>query len=72
MTPRLQRACSGPPESHSEPYAGGPGTAGNPSAIRVVPPDEPPCLTPGAAVALLRILLSAYERLKQKEMRKEN
>jgi hypothetical protein len=29
----------------------------------VVLPDEPPHLTPGAAVPLLRILLKAYEEL---------
>jgi hypothetical protein len=32
-------------------------------AIRVVLPDEPPRLTPGAAAALLRILLKANAKL---------
>jgi hypothetical protein len=31
--------------------------------VRVVLPDEPPRLTPGAAAALLRILLKAYDQL---------
>jgi hypothetical protein len=31
--------------------------------IRVILPDEPPRLTPGAATALLRILLKAHDRL---------
>ena len=33
------------------------------NAVRVVLPDEPPRLTPGAAAALLRILLKARAQL---------
>ena len=43
---------------------------GNGKKLRLVVPDEPPKLTPGAAKALLRILLNAAEhpsRPKQKE-----
>lgn len=37
-------------------------SAGMPWQIRVVTPDEPPTLTPGAAFALLRLLRSAANR----------
>lgn len=72
MTEGLRRACSGPPESGSKPYAAGPGTAGGTVGIRLVPPRDPPHLTPGAALALLRILLKAYDRLRQEERREES
>lgn len=62
----------GPPKSRNRPYdnrpRSGPGRAARrPSprenAVRVVLPDEPPRLTPGAAQALLRILIKAHDRL---------
>jgi hypothetical protein len=64
------KACSGPPKSINRPYdnrpRSGPGraarrTSPDADAVRVVLPDEPPRLTPGAATALLRILLKAAE-----------
>ncbi len=66
-----KKACSAPPRTRNRPYDGrprsGPGRAKRrPSAdedIRVVLPDEPPPLTPGAAAALLRILLKALDQL---------
>ena len=33
------------------------------TAVRVDLPDEPPRLTPGAAAALLRILLKAHDQI---------
>lgn len=64
MAERLQRACSGPPESDSPSYACGPGAA-NVSGVRTVLPEDSPYLTPKAAVVLFRILIKAYERLAQ-------
>jgi hypothetical protein len=63
-----KKACSGPPKSTNRPYdnrpRSGPGraalrTSPDTNAVRVVLPDELPRLTPGAATALLRILLKA-------------
>jgi hypothetical protein len=59
----------GPPKSRNRPYDNrphsGPGLAFRTSpgekTIEVVLPDEPPRLTPGAARALLRVLLKAQE-----------
>ena len=72
MTGQKKRACSGPPKSENRPYdnrpRSGPGratrrTPPDKNAVRVVLPDEPPRLTPGAATALLRILLKARDQL---------
>jgi hypothetical protein len=69
-TGQKKKACSGPPKSPNRPYdnrpRSGPGrearrTSPDTNAVRVVLPDEPPRLTPGAATALLRILLKAAE-----------
>jgi hypothetical protein len=76
MTGKKEKACSGPPKSRSRPYdnrpRSGPGHAKrrekpDTNAIRVVLPDEPPRLPPGAARALLRILLKAYDQLIEQE-----
>ena len=75
MTSRAEKkkACSGPPRKKNKPYDNrprsgpdqakrrSPTTAGD--EIRVILPDEPPRLTPGAARVLLRILLEAHDRL---------
>jgi hypothetical protein len=62
----------GPPKSRNQPYdnrpRSGPCRAGRRSSpdrseVRVVLPGEPPRLTPGAAAALLRILLKAHDQL---------
>lgn len=37
--------------------------------VTVILPEEPPTLTPGAARALLRILLKAYEKQTEDEAR---
>ena len=65
-----RNACSAPHKTTNRPYdnrpRSGPGRASRPrssEAIRVVLPDEPPRLTPGAARALLRILLKAHDQL---------
>lgn len=67
---------SGPPKSRSRPYdnrpRSGPGratrrTSSETNAVRVVLPGEPPRLTHGAARALLRILLKAYDQLIEQE-----
>ncbi len=63
------RQNSGPPKSRNRPYDNRPqsglGRAFRMStgekAIEVVLPDEPPRLTPGAARALLRVLLKAQD-----------
>jgi hypothetical protein len=39
--------------------------------LRLVPPDEPPQLTPGAAKVLLRILLKAAENPSRTEARSQ-
>jgi hypothetical protein len=63
-----EKACSAPHKSRTRPYdnrpRSGPGHAKrstDTSTVRVALPDEPPRLTPGAAQALLRILLKAAE-----------
>ena len=67
-----EKACSTPHKSRTRPYDNrprqGPGrtaprTSPDTNAVRVVLPDEPPRLTPGAAAALLRILLKANAKL---------
>ena len=72
MTSREEKPSSGPPRTKNRPYdnrpRSGPGQAKQRTpppadAVRVVLPDEPPRLTPGAAAALLRILLKAYNQL---------
>lgn len=59
---QAKRARPWPPKTTNRPYdnrpRSGPARA---DAVRVLPPDEPPRLTPGAARALLRILLKAAE-----------
>ncbi len=40
--------------------------------VRVILPDEPPPLTPGAARALLRILVKAHARLENHDERKDD
>jgi hypothetical protein len=72
MTARKQSACSGPPKSRSRPYDNRPGSgpgrmprhAQDQGDIHVILPAEPPRLTPGAARALLRVLVKAHARLK--------
>ena len=71
MTSQEENACSAPPKTRNRPYDNRPkpGPARTArrtrpdSAVRVVLPDDPPRLTPGAAAALLRILLKAHDRL---------
>jgi len=62
----------GPPKARNRPYdnrpRSGPGRAGrrtptDKNAVRVILPDEQPGLTPGAARALLRVLLKAHDEL---------
>lgn len=68
---RQKRACSGPPKSRSRPYDDRPrsGRKRAPSRkpgddrIRVILPEELARLSPGAARALLRILIKAKARL---------
>jgi hypothetical protein len=64
----------GPPKTGNRPYDNRPRsgrsrtarrTPRDDNAVRVVLPDEPPSLTPGAAAALLRVLLKAHDRLTQ-------
>jgi hypothetical protein len=77
MTARKERACSGPPKSRTRPYDNRPGTGlkrapdrkPGGDQIRVLLPSEPPRLTPGAARALLRILVKAYARLEDHDER---
>ena len=68
VTGQKKKACSGPPKSSTRQYdnrpRSSPGravrrTSPDANVVRVVLPDEPPRLTPGAATALLRILLKA-------------
>jgi hypothetical protein len=70
--PEKKKACSAAPKKKNRPYDNRPrsgsgrtaqGTPRDEEAIRVVLPDEPPRLTPGAAAALLRILLKANAKL---------
>jgi hypothetical protein len=72
MAGRKEKAAQGPPKTKNRPYdnrpRSGPGraerrTPPTTNAIRVVLPDEPPRLTPGAAAALLRILIKAHDQL---------
>ena len=63
-----EKACSAPHKSRTRPYDNRPRSgpchakrSTDTNAVRVVLPDEPPRLTPGAAQALLRILLKAAE-----------
>jgi hypothetical protein len=72
VTSRKENPGSGPLKSRNRPYdnrpRSGPGrtarrTPSDQNAVRVDLPDEPPRLTPGAAAALLRILLKAHDRL---------
>ena len=69
---KRKRPAQRPHKSQNRPYdnrpRSGPGRAArrtptDENAVRVVLPDEPPRLTPGAARALLRILLKAHDRL---------
>jgi hypothetical protein len=66
-----KKACSAPPKRKTRPYDNRPRSGPAPAkqrpprktdVIRVDLPDEPPTLTPGAAWALLRILLKARDR----------
>ena len=69
--PNQKKGCSAAHKSRNRPYdnrpRSGPGRTARRSstddAVRVILPDEPPRLTPGAAQALLRILLKARDRL---------
>jgi hypothetical protein len=69
--PGKERACSAPHKTKNRPYdnrpRSGPGRANRrtqaDSVVRVILPDEPPRLTPGAAAVLLRILLKAYDQI---------
>ena len=70
--PEKKKACSAAHKSRNRPYDNRPGsgranakqrTPIDENAVRVVLPDEPPRLTPGAAKALLRILVKANEKL---------
>jgi len=58
----------GPPKNRTRPYDGrprsGPGRTKQRN-VRVVLPDQPPRLTPGATAALLRVLVKAHDRLTQ-------
>jgi hypothetical protein len=67
-----KKACSAARKTRKRPYdnrpRSGPAPAnrhppGTTEAVRVVLPDEPPRLTPGAAKALLRILIKASDQL---------
>jgi hypothetical protein len=61
-TAQKKRARPGPPKTQNRPYDNRPRSGpARTDAVRVVLPDEPPRLTPGAARALLRILLKAAE-----------
>jgi hypothetical protein len=66
----------GPPRTRNRPYDNRPRsgpvraarrTQHDENAVRVVLPDEPPRLTPGAAAALLRVLLKAHDRLTKEQ-----
>jgi hypothetical protein len=66
-----EEAWSGPPQTRKQRYDNKPRTepgrvarhTSSDDAVRVILPDEPPRLTPGAARALLRILIKAHDRL---------
>ena len=67
-----KKACSAAPKKKNRPYDNRPRsgsgrtaqrTPPDENAISVVLPDEPPRLTPGAAAALLRVLLKAHDQL---------
>ena len=70
--PAKKKACSAAPKKKNRPYDNRPRSGSgrtvqrasrDETAIRVVLPDEPPRLTPGAAAALLRILLKAHDQI---------
>jgi hypothetical protein len=63
MTARSQEGCSGAPESGSPPYGHRREANATDREIRVLMPDRPPTLTPGAARVLLRILVKCRDRL---------
>jgi hypothetical protein len=46
--------------------------SGESEPVEVVLPDEPPQLTPGAARALLKILLRAHARIAEARQEQEN
>jgi hypothetical protein len=72
LTGRRQKPCSHPPKRRSAAYdrrpAAGPGRtprraqrrSAETRQVRVEVPEEPPQLTPEAALALLRVLLKAH------------
>lgn len=62
MTSGSQKGCSGAPESGSAPYRREHAADQEPCRIRIDMPAKPPMLTPGAARAMLRILLKARVR----------
>ena len=84
MTARKEKACSGPPKRRDAAYPRRPGAgpgrspgrartaAADRKRIRVILPDEPPVLTPGAARVLLRILLKAHAQAVADDRRKED
>lgn len=76
MTGRRANARRRPPKSSNRPYdnrpksgqrRARPRTSARTNGVRVVLPDEPPRLTPGAAAALLRILLKAHDQLNRSD-----
>jgi hypothetical protein len=82
LTGRPHSPCSPPPRRRERPYdhrpAAGPGRTRRhppPAAarqeVRVIYPDQPPALTPGAARVLLRILRKSQEQANRHE-RKED
>ncbi len=80
MTARKEKACSGPPKRRDAAYPRRPGAgpgrtprraSADRKSIRVILPDEPPVLTPGAARVLLRILVKAHARTMEENRRKE-
>lgn len=84
VTGRRQKACSGPPKTRPAAYPHRPGAgpgrtsrrardrSADRKRIRVILPDEPPVLTPGAARVLLRILLKAHAQALENDQRKED
>ena len=84
VTGGRQRACPGPPKRRDAAYphrpGAGPGrmprrarrSAADRKRIRVILPDEPPVLTPGAARVLLRILVKAHAQAVTDDQRKED
>ncbi len=85
MTARKEKACSGPPKRRNAAYPHRPGAAGpgrtprrarhdaaDRKRIRVILPDEPPVLTPGAARVLLRILFEAHAQAVANDQREKD